>query len=150
MSRLAHSHQPTMDAIVTQRAIEDGNEDCSPAEVKATHTRGPLRVHDQRDDTISHRHSIMSDTGVVALITLSDGRYSDLILWAAAPDLFDLAIEVDALAEYIEDFGRLCGGEMRRKYGDDPMAGYDNVIRRYRKLAKQATTALAKATGEAA
>lgn len=31
MSKLAHSHQPTMDEIDRKRAIRDGNEDLIPA-----------------------------------------------------------------------------------------------------------------------
>jgi hypothetical protein len=30
MSKLAHSHQPTMDELDRRRAIEDGNEDLLP------------------------------------------------------------------------------------------------------------------------
>ena len=34
MSKLAHSHQPTMDELDYQRAIENGDEDCIPISFK--------------------------------------------------------------------------------------------------------------------
>lgn len=77
-----------------------------------------------------------------------DGLDPYLLVEAAflAHELLDVAVEVKALKEYIEDFGRLGGGAMKEKYGDNPFDGYNSVVKPFKQVSKQARAAIAKAT----
>lgn len=65
------------------------------------------------------------------------------------PPRHSVVADFGRLMEYIEDFGRLSGGAMRLKYGDDPMDGYNNVIRRARACYRRTAHALAARPAEA-
>ena len=49
MSKLAHSHQATMDALDTQRAVENGDTDCLTAEAILTEMVRLYRSWDPSD-----------------------------------------------------------------------------------------------------
>jgi hypothetical protein len=42
--------------------------------------------------------------------------------------------ELDRFCRYLSDWGRLSGGQMKSKYGDNPMEGFNTVIRRSRDM----------------
>lgn len=50
-------------------------------------------------------------------------------------------------ARYLEDFNSLGGGAMRARYGDEPMAGFANVIEHFRPIAQRARSALGRNAG---
>lgn len=61
------------------------------------HTPGPLIAHKQPMDCRMGDgldYSIQSATGVVALIALDQGNFTDIKVWAASPDLLAAAEEL--------------------------------------------------------
>jgi hypothetical protein len=53
--------------------------------------------------------------------------------------------EAQIFIAYCEDYGSFSGRDMKRKHGDNPFEGFNNLTRRGRKLSKKIEQALADA-----
>ncbi|HEV7674337.1 MAG TPA: hypothetical protein VGQ12_07390 [Candidatus Angelobacter sp.] len=116
---------------------------------KVEHTPGPWKT-EQNANSID---IIAADGTVVAILINEDeleitaamkGNAQALV---TAPDMLAVLRSLTEFCEIVLDHGRLSGGQMKAKYGMDPMLGYTFVEGHCKKAQREINSVIRKAGG---